>query len=99
MAMRNGIAELRWGRLALVLVGFVVVYLVGSFLADMVVHQFDFVMHVRSEPTLHLMIMTATAIYMVLMAIPFMPGAEIGAKERPAPWPALPLPPLGRSAT
>lgn len=76
--MRNGIAELRWGRLALVLAGLVVVYLVGSFLADMVVHQFDFVMHVRSEPTFHRMIMTASAIYMALMAIPFMPGAEIG---------------------
>jgi hypothetical protein len=76
--MGNGKAGLRWGRLALVLAGFVVVYLFGRFVSDMVVHQFDLVMHVRSEPTFHRLIMTATGIYMALMAMPFMPGAEVG---------------------
>lgn len=69
---------MRWGRLVLVLAGFVGLYLVGRFVADMVVHQFDLVMHVRSEPTIHWLIMTASGIYVALMAIPFMPGAEVG---------------------
>jgi hypothetical protein len=71
-------AKLRWGRLALVCAGFVVVYLLGRFMADMVVHQFDMVLHVRSEPTFHRLLMTASGFYMALMAIPFMPGAEVG---------------------
>lgn len=54
------------------------VYFVGQFVADMVVQRFDLVMHVRSEPTFHRLIMTASAIYIALMAIPFMPGAEVG---------------------
>jgi len=78
MDMKNRNAKLRWGRLALVCAGFVVVYLIGRFMADMVVHQFDLVMHVRSESTFHRLIMTASGIYMALMAIPFMPGAEVG---------------------
>lgn len=69
---------LRWGRIGLVCVAFLALYLVGQFVADTVVRQFDLVMHVRSEPTFHRLIMTASGIYIVLTAIPFMPGAEVG---------------------
>ena len=58
-------------------IGFFGLYVVGRFVADMVAQQFGLVMHVRSEPTMHTLIMTASAIYFVLMAIPFMPGVEI----------------------
>ncbi len=58
-------------------IGFVGLYVVGQYISDMVAEQFGFVVHVRSEPTMHSLIMTASAIYMVLMAIPFMPGVEI----------------------
>jgi hypothetical protein len=52
-------------------------YLLGNFVAERVAEQFDLVVHVRSEPVIHRMIMTATAIYMALMATPFMPGVEV----------------------
>lgn len=53
-------------------------YFLGQYLVDEVVREFDLVMHVRSEPTFHRLIMTASAIYVALMSIPFMPAAEIG---------------------
>lgn len=62
----------------LICAGFLGIYLVGQYIAEMVVERFDVVMHVRSEPMFHRLIMTASAIYTALLAIPFMPGAEIG---------------------
>ena len=62
----------------MVAAAFVLIYLIGQYLTDLVVRQFDLVMHVRSEPTFHRLIMLSSAVYVVLMAIPFMPGAEIG---------------------
>ena len=70
--------NIRWMRLASVGCALLTVYFVGRFIADSIVQEFDMVMHVRSEPTFHRLIMTASAIYTVLMAIPFMPGAEVG---------------------
>ncbi len=70
--------RIRWGRLAIMAIGFFSLYVVGRFVADMVAQQFGLVIHVRSEPTMHTLIMTASAIYFVLMSIPFMPGMEIG---------------------
>ena len=57
---------------------FLGVYLIGQYITEMVVERFDLVMHVRSEPMFHSLIMTASAIYIALLATPFMPGAEIG---------------------
>lgn len=76
--MRIQKSQLKWGRMLLVGAAFLGVYLVGQYIAEMVVQRFDLVMHVRSEPTFHRLIMTASAIYTALLAIPFMPGAEIG---------------------
>lgn len=58
--------------------GFLGLYLLGQFIADMVIQQLGLVMSVRTEPTVHRLIMTASAIYIGLMAVPFMPGAEVG---------------------
>ena len=43
-----------------------------------VISQFDFFLSPRNEPMLHRMIMTATAVYVFLMALPFCPGMEVG---------------------
>lgn len=69
--------RIKWGRIVVIAVGFVGLYILGRLIADMVAQQFGIVLHVRSEPTIHALIMTASAIYVVLMAIPFMPGVEI----------------------
>lgn len=71
-------SEIRWGRIASICLTLVAVYLVGQFVANEILQRFDLVMHVRSEPTFHRLIMTASGIYVALMAIPFMPGAEVG---------------------
>ncbi|MDX1483238.1 MAG: hypothetical protein R3229_02050 [Alphaproteobacteria bacterium] len=70
--------QVRWGRLALIVAGLLGLYLLGQWITEMVARQFGLVMHVRSEPTFHILIMTASAIYVALMAVPFMPGVEIG---------------------
>jgi len=75
--LRRG-KHVRWARIAVIGVIIFAVYALGQYLADMVVQQFGLVMHVRSEPTFHRLIMTASGIYIALMAIPFMPGAEVG---------------------
>jgi hypothetical protein len=64
--------------MALICAALLAVYLVGQVLVERVVQQFDLVMHVRSEPMFHRLIMTASGIYIALLAMPFMPGAEIG---------------------
>jgi hypothetical protein len=63
----------------LICAGFLGIYLVGQYIAEMVVERFDVVMHVRSEPMFHRLIMTASAIYTALLAIPFMPNSALSA--------------------
>ena len=41
-------------------------------------HQINFQLYPRHEPALHLIILGGVALYMILMALPFMPGIEIG---------------------
>ena len=43
-----------------------------------VMSQFDFFLSPRNEPMVHRLIMTATATYVFLMALPFCPGMEVG---------------------
>lgn len=76
--MRLQDSELKWGRVLLVGAVVLGVYLVGQYIAGLVLQHFDLVMHVRSEPLFHRLIMTASVIYIALLATPFMPGAEIG---------------------
>lgn len=78
LLMKQLTSELKWGRVFLIGVAFFGVYFVGQYIAEMIVQRFDLVMHVRSEPMFHRLIMTASAIYTALLAVPFMPGAEVG---------------------
>ena len=43
-----------------------------------VAHQVDFQLYPRHEPALHLIILGSFALFIFLMAMPFMPGIEIG---------------------
>lgn len=53
--------------------------LVGASLAgNWVTDQFNPYLTPSTEPALHRMIMTAMAVYVLLMMLPFVPGAEIG---------------------
>lgn len=56
----------------------VILYVAGKYAADLVVDQFDFHLSVRTEPMMHRLILLAIACYIILTAIPFMPGIEIG---------------------
>jgi len=76
--MLNGSTQVRWGRLTIIGLAALAMYLLGQYIADMVMQRFDLVMNVRSEPTFHRLIMTVSGIYMALMAIPFMPAVEVG---------------------
>jgi hypothetical protein len=69
---------IRWGRIAMVIAGIVILYVLGQWVIDLVVDQFDLHLRGYNEPLLHRTVMTATAIYVVLMALPYMPAAEIG---------------------
>lgn len=65
-------------RAALVIAAAVALYLLGRTIADQLIDQFDLYVRAYNEPLLHRAIMTATAVYILLMATPFMPGVEIG---------------------
>jgi hypothetical protein len=56
-----------------------IMLLVGaSYAGQWVMGQFDPYLTPASEPMVHRMIMTAMAVYVVLMMLPFVPAAEIG---------------------
>ncbi|SFM50231.1 hypothetical protein SAMN04487963_2698 [Marinobacter zhejiangensis] len=42
------------------------------------IEWFDFQVFPRHEPVLHIMVLAAAALYVLLMALPFMPGIEVG---------------------
>jgi hypothetical protein len=44
----------------------------------MVVREFDLVARLYGEATAHRLVAAASAVYVALMAVPFVPGAEIG---------------------
>jgi len=70
----------RAGRLGpLFKLGLLVILLVAAKQAgDWVVGGLDFQMRPSNEPLVHRAIMTAMVVYIVLMALPFVPGVEIG---------------------
>jgi len=71
-------AGVRWGRITILISGAVALYFLGQFLIDMVVDQLNLHVRASTEPMLHRAVMTATAVYVLLMTIPFMPAVEIG---------------------
>jgi len=61
-------------RLAVVLAVVLALNALGAWLG----HLVNFQLFPRHEPMLHLLVMIAIAVYVLLMATPFMPGIEIG---------------------
>lgn len=68
----------RLARLGLVLVIVVALVVAGSRAGEWAMAQLDFRLLPSTEPLLHRMLMTAIAVYIFLMALPFCPGIEIG---------------------
>ena len=64
--------------LALKLALFVCILLLAGRVSDWLLGQLGFHLSPKSEPMLHRLIMLATAVYVVLMVLPFCPGIEIG---------------------
>lgn len=52
--------------------------ILGNFLSQWVLEGLDFEITPVNEPTVHRIIITSMIAYTILMAIPFVPGAEIG---------------------
>jgi len=67
----------RSARCIKLLVFFAVVLLLNSG-GGWLAHQVNFQLYPRHEPALHLIILGSFALYILLMALPFMPGIEIG---------------------
>lgn len=60
------------------LVILIAVIVAGNLLTRGIVDGLDLGIRPSTEPLLHQIIMTSMAAYIVLMAIPFVPGVEIG---------------------
>jgi len=56
----------------------IALYVAGRLAATLVLDQFDLHLRAANEPLLHRAIMTATCVYALLLAIPFMPAVEVG---------------------
>jgi hypothetical protein len=57
---------------------FACLIILGSFLTQWIIEGLDFEITPVNEPTAHRIIITSMIAYTLLMAIPFVPGAEIG---------------------
>lgn len=64
----------RYFRITIVLLVILGLNLAGTWLG----HQINFQIFPRHDPVLHAAVMAAMAIYILLMATPFMPGIEVG---------------------
>lgn len=69
---------IRWARISLLIAGVIILFTAGRMISDMLVSEVRVDLAAGNEQLLHRAIMTASTTYIVLMAVPFMPGAEIG---------------------
>jgi hypothetical protein len=76
--MRYASIDPRLAQLALLVILVAGLALVGKQAGEWVMSQLDFRVLPSTEPLLHRMVMTAIAVYILLMAMPFCPGIEIG---------------------
>ena len=67
-----------WRRAIVVLAVLVSLYYVGHIAGERIVASFDFSHDIAAHRMVRRAVITATALYIVLMAIPFMPGIEVG---------------------
>lgn len=65
---------MRYLKFVLILFVIVAVNIGGSWL----VRQVDFQIYPRHEPILHILLLSLVGLYILLMALPFMPGVEVG---------------------
>jgi hypothetical protein len=57
---------------------FVCLIILGNYISQWVIEGLDFEITPVNEPTVHRIIITSMVMYTILMALPFVPGAEIG---------------------
>lgn len=70
--------RVRWPHVVLILFGLVALYVAGRFASDLIIENFGFHLYPRLEPMMHRLVLLSTICYVILIAIPFMPGVEIG---------------------
>lgn len=68
----------RWVRIGILICVVIVLYGLARWVDELLIAQLNLELTHARELVLHRTIMTTTAIYVVLMAVPFMPSAEIG---------------------
>jgi hypothetical protein len=66
------------GRGLLKLLMLILVIVLGNLATGWFVELLDFQMRVSTEPTIHRIIMSSAGAFVVLLALPFVPGVEIG---------------------
>jgi len=71
-------SRIRWSRMLIVGCVLIILYLAGQILGSAIIDGFDLHLRVQNEPMIHRLIMTSMSLYLFLMAIPFMPGVEVG---------------------
>jgi len=72
------LSRIRWSRMLIVVCALIGLYVAGQILGNAIIDGFDLHLRVQNEPMIHRLIMTSMSIYLFLMAIPFMPGVEVG---------------------
>lgn len=68
----------RWWRLVLIVLGYGLIVAGGTYAGDIVVAQLNVDLRPTTEPLVHRIIMASLVAYVLLMAVPFVPGVEIG---------------------
>lgn len=77
MGERPSRAVSRWS-IAVKIIGLAGLIIAGNYLTHMITEALDFELRPSNEDAIHRTILIAAILYSVLLAIPFVPGAEIG---------------------
>lgn len=70
--------KIRPTRYISVLVLYGAIILMGSYLGNWITQSLDFNIWPHNEPTVHILIVTMLVVYIILTALPFVPGVELG---------------------
>ena len=68
----------RWRRPALIILGYGLIVVGGTYAGDLMVEQLNIDLRPTTESLVHRVIMASLVVYVLLMALPFVPGVEIG---------------------
>ncbi len=69
---------IRWGRATLIVVGLIGLYLVGNFTGKWIIASADIDQQIAAQTMMRRVMLTGLGLYVILTAIPFMPGVEVG---------------------